>query len=79
MNFLPSLFARILFTVGVGAREPPAGAAGLFLVNFDLAAQNRAVFDDDATHLHIASNSAGAPDLDALAGPSACQSLRRER
>jgi len=38
------------------------------LVDFDLASQNRAVFDGDATRLHVASNSAGAPDLDALAG-----------
>src|SRR5258708_13786709 len=40
----------------------------VFQTNFDFAAQNRAVFDDDATRLHTASNSAGAPDLDALAG-----------
>src|ERR1700730_3325137 len=40
----------------------------VFLTNFDFAAQNRALFDDDATRLHIASNTAGVPDLDAFAG-----------
>ncbi len=39
----------------------------VFLSDLDLATQNRAIFDDDAPRLHIACNSAGARNVDALA------------
>ena len=43
----------------------------VFLSDLDLATQNRAIFDDDAPRLHVACNSAGARNLDALALESA--------